>query len=145
MSKTQVIVGLGSCGIAAGANKTYQKIKSHGEADKVDFDLKKTSCIGMCYREPLVQIIDETGDYLYGEIDEVRAVEIFEKHIRNNEPVRDYIVKSDLFETEDKDFIVCFSGEIFDYEINIQKLKDKGYKFKKKMIALKIIQIHTTP
>ena len=42
-----VTVGLGSCGIAAGANKTYEKIKALKESDKLDFDLKKTSCVGM--------------------------------------------------------------------------------------------------
>ena len=104
MAKKQVIVGLGSCGIAAGANKTYQKILSLKESDKLDFELKKTSCIGMCYREPLVQIIDETGDYLYGEIDEKKAVELFEKHIKNDEPIKEYVVQSDLFETIDNSF-----------------------------------------
>jgi NADH-quinone oxidoreductase subunit F len=104
MAKMKVIVGLGSCGIAAGANKTYQKIKSLKESDGIDFELKKTSCIGMCYREPLVQIIDESGDYLYGEIDETRATEIYEKHIKLNEPVKEYVVQTDLFETEDNSF-----------------------------------------
>jgi NADH-quinone oxidoreductase subunit F len=78
---TQVIVGLGSCGVAAGANKTYEKIKALNEAEKLGFELKKTSCVGMCYREPLVEIIDETGNYLYGEVDETRAIEIIDKHI----------------------------------------------------------------
>ena len=58
----------------------------------------------MCYREPLVEIIDETGDYLYGEINEEKAMEIIEKHVKNSEPVKDYIVYSDLFETEDTEF-----------------------------------------
>jgi NADH-quinone oxidoreductase subunit F len=54
MSKTQVIVGLGSCGVAAGAGKTYEKIKALQEAENLDFMLKKTSCVGMCFCEPLV-------------------------------------------------------------------------------------------
>ena len=53
MEKTKVIVGLGSCGIAAGASKTYQKILELQKAENLQFELKKTSCIGMCYREPL--------------------------------------------------------------------------------------------
>ena len=57
---TTVTVGLGSCGIAAGANKTYEKIKALKEREKLNFELKKTSCVGMCYREPLVEITDET-------------------------------------------------------------------------------------
>ena len=102
---TTVTVGLGSCGIAAGANKTYNKIKALQESEKLDFVLKKTSCVGMCYREPLVEITDETGTYLYGEVDADRAVEVIEKHINQQDPIRDYIVYTDLFDAPENDFI----------------------------------------
>ncbi|MCK5170540.1 MAG: NADH-quinone oxidoreductase subunit J/K, partial [Bacteroidales bacterium] len=104
MKKTKVLVGLASCGIAAGANKVYNKLKALQEADKLDIELKITGCIGMCYREPLVEVIDETGSYLYGEINEEKAVEIFDKHLKQSEPVKDYVVKSDLFKSKDDDF-----------------------------------------
>lgn len=102
---TTVTVGLGSCGIAAGAHKTYEKIKALKETEKLNFDLKKTSCVGMCYREPLVEITDDTGTYLYGEIDAGRAVEVIEKHINQHEPLRDYIVYTDLFQAPENDFL----------------------------------------
>ena len=104
MEKTKVIVGLGSCGIAAGAQKTYLKIESVLKVDKLDFELKKTSCIGMCFREPLVEIVDKTGSYIYGNVDENRAIEIIEQHIKKNEPIKEYVVKTDLFDTEDNKF-----------------------------------------
>jgi NADH-quinone oxidoreductase subunit F len=102
---TTVTVGLGSCGIAAGAGKTYEKIKALKDAENLEFSLKKTSCVGMCYREPLVEITDETGTYLYGEVDADRAVEVIEKHINQHEPIRDYIVHTDLFSAPENDFI----------------------------------------
>ncbi len=102
--ETKVIVGLGSCGIAAGAGKVYDKIEAIKKAEKLTFELKKTSCVGMCYREPLVEIIDDTGRYLYGEIDEERAIEVIDKHVNQHKPVKDYVVQSDQFETEDKTF-----------------------------------------
>ncbi len=104
MEKTKVIVGLGSCGIAAGANKTYEKIKALQEAENLDFELKKTSCVGMCYREPLVEIQDETGTHLYGQIDEGRAIELIERHVVQQNPIKEYIVQSDLIETIDNEF-----------------------------------------
>jgi NADH-quinone oxidoreductase subunit F len=104
MEATKVTVGLGSCGIAAGARKVYDKIAALKEAEKLDFELKKTSCVGMCYREPLVEIIDESGTYLYGEIDEDKAVELIDKHINQHSPIKDYVVHSDLFETIDNTF-----------------------------------------
>lgn len=102
---TTVTVGLGSCGIAAGANKTYDKIKAMKESGGLGFELKKTSCVGMCYREPLVEITDDTGTYLYGEVDADRAVEVIEKHINQQDPIRDYIVYTDLFDAPENDFI----------------------------------------
>ncbi len=105
MENIKVIVGLGSCGIAAGANKVFEKIKALKEADNLKFELKKTSCIGMCYREPLVEIVDDNGSYLYGDINEKKAAELIEKHILENEPIKSYVVQTDLFETPDKDFI----------------------------------------
>jgi len=102
--ETKVIVGLGSCGIAAGAGKVYDKIEAIKNAENLTFELKKTSCVGMCYREPLVEIIDESGRYLYGEIDEERAIEVIDKHVGQQNPVKDYVVQSDLFETVDNTF-----------------------------------------
>jgi len=92
MNDIKVIVGLGSCGIAAGANKVYDKLK----------DIQ--ACIGMCYREPLVEIIDENGSYMYGDIDADKAAEIIEKHVKNHVPIKDYVVKADTFKTVDNTF-----------------------------------------
>jgi NADH-quinone oxidoreductase subunit F len=58
----------------------------------------------MCYREPLVEITDETGTYLYGEIDENRAIELLDKHITQSSPVREWVVQTDLFEASENDF-----------------------------------------
>jgi NADH-quinone oxidoreductase subunit F len=140
----KVIVGLGSCGVAAGANKTYEKIKALQHHEKLDFELKKTSCVGMCYREPLVEIIDDSGSYIYGNVDENRAMDLIEKHIKNNEPIREYIVKSDLFETEDNSFtdsqvkIALRNCGMMDPE-NIDEYEERdGYKAIKKVAKNKI-------
>ncbi len=104
MEKTRVIVGLGSCGIAAGANKTYKEFQRIMETDQLDFELRKTSCIGMCYREPLVEIIDDQGAYLYGEVDATRVDEIIDKHIKKFTPIPEYIVQSDKIRGKDQHF-----------------------------------------
>ncbi len=104
MKHTKVLVGLASCGIAAGANKVYDKIEALKNNEKLPFELTKTGCIGMCYREPLVEVIDPTGSYLYGEVDEVKITEIIEKHIKGGEPVKEYIIKTDLFENVDDSY-----------------------------------------
>lgn len=100
---TKVIVGLGSCGIAAGGNKVYDRLNLINQDNK-NFTLDKTSCIGMCYKEPLVEVVDESGSYIYGEVDEKRADEIIERHVNNKEVVKDWVVKTDLFETSEQSF-----------------------------------------
>jgi len=144
MKKTKVIVGLGSCGIAAGAGKTYSKIEALINADKLDIDLKKTSCIGMCFREPLVEIVDEKGSYIYGNVDESKAIELFEHHIKRHEPLREHVVKSDLFETEDNKFFenqvkiaLRHCGMIDPESIEEYEYKE-GYKAIKKIAEEKI-------
>src|SRR5690554_7946622 len=104
MKKTKVIVGLGSCGIAAGAGKTYQEFDRIRKADRLDFELRKTSCVGMCFREPLVEIIDDSGSYLYGQVDPSKADEIIEKHIKNFSPIPEYIVQSEKYPSADESF-----------------------------------------
>jgi len=96
-SSITVIVGLGSCGIAAGARKTYDEFLRIREADKLAFRLKKTSCVGMCYREPLVEIIDDSGTYLYGEVKAEKVDELIEKHILNFSPVTEMLVHPDAY------------------------------------------------
>jgi NADH-quinone oxidoreductase subunit F len=102
--KKRIIVGMGSCGIAAGAGKTYKKIQGLIESEKLDVQLKKTSCVGMCYNEPLVEVYDDSGYYLYGNIDEDNAVELMDKHILGGNIIKDLIVDSDLFETKDSKY-----------------------------------------
>lgn len=106
---TKVIVGLGSCGIAAGASKVYSKILELKQIDKLDFELKQTSCIGMCYKEPLVEVINEFGRTLYGEVDESKIIDIIDKHVVLGEVVKEYAVESDLFETVDSNY---FKGQV---------------------------------
>ncbi|KAB2867591.1 MAG: NADH-quinone oxidoreductase subunit F [Bacteroidales bacterium] len=140
MTQTKVIVGLGSCGIAAGANKVYNKIKALQEAEKLNFELAKTSCIGMCFREPLVEVIDENGSMIYGDVDEDKAIEIIQQHVIGLNPIKDYVVKTDLFTTPDS---IYFDGQVkialrncgyIDPE-NIQEYEDRGGYSALKLIA----------
>ncbi len=78
---TKVIVGLGSCGIAAGAVKTYNRIKELSESGLEGFELAKTSCIGMCYKEPLVEVQDASGSVIYGDMTEEKIEEVLRNHL----------------------------------------------------------------
>ncbi|RKX93160.1 MAG: NADH-quinone oxidoreductase subunit F, partial [Spirochaetes bacterium] len=64
MEKTKVYVGLGSCGIAAGAQDVYDHLKESIDTD--DLDLEVTSCVGMCYAEPIVEVVQKGKRVRYG-------------------------------------------------------------------------------
>ena len=146
MEKTRVIVGLGSCGYAAGAGKVYDHLKTVQVNEKLDFSLEKTSCIGMCYKEPLVEVVDKSGSYIYGEVDVKRMGEILEQHIKNNNPIKDYVVKTDLFPTSEDAY---FQGQVkialrncgyIDPESIEEYEARKGYGAIKKIASEKISQ-----
>ena len=131
---------MASCGIAAGAQQVYNKLREIKKADQLNIELTKTGCIGMCYREPLVEITDDTGSYLYGEVNEQKAVEIMEKHIQEDEPVGEYIVKSSMFETRDDAFwegqvkITLRNCGIIDPESITEYEKREGYQALQKIV-----------
>ncbi|MEA3316376.1 MAG: NADH-quinone oxidoreductase subunit NuoF [Bacteroidota bacterium] len=144
MKKTKILVGMASCGIAAGANKVYDKIKNIVDSENIDVELTKTGCIGMCYREPLVEVIDNNGSFLYGEIDEKKAEEIIDKHIKKKELIKDYIVKSTTFESEDDVFwkgqikIAQRNCGVIDPENIDEYEQHDGYKAIRKLINEKV-------
>ncbi|NLO89654.1 MAG: NADH-quinone oxidoreductase subunit NuoF [Clostridia bacterium] len=102
-NKKAVKVGLASCGIAAGANKVFDYLESHLPKEKAE--LKKTGCIGMCFKEPLVEINDEKGTFIYGSVDEKRAERIIREHLIQGNPIEEWIVYSNTFETEERDYL----------------------------------------
>ncbi|MBQ6708016.1 MAG: NADH-quinone oxidoreductase subunit F, partial [Clostridia bacterium] len=53
----KIVVGQGSCGIAAGAGKIYDLIENANPS----CELTITGCIGMCFVEPIVDIYDDEG------------------------------------------------------------------------------------
>lgn len=57
----KIVVGQGSCGIAAGANKVYDKLADQIKSNNLDIELASTGCIGMCYLEPILDVFEDDG------------------------------------------------------------------------------------
>ncbi len=80
----QIIVGMGTCGIASGAKETLnaflKEIEEKGLADHVM--LRQTGCMGLCANEPTVEVIvPDMPKVIYGNVNAKVAKEIIEKHI----------------------------------------------------------------
>jgi len=59
--RTKITVGKGSCGIAAGASDVFAQFEENIKTSNINCDVATTGCIGMCYVEPIVNVIDESG------------------------------------------------------------------------------------
>jgi NADH-quinone oxidoreductase subunit F len=87
----QVLVGLASCGVAAGAAQVNEALIE--ALSPYDVPVKGTGCIGMCHAEPLVEIIDAQGKhYMYGKVTADRAKKIVESHVLLGQPVDEWLI-----------------------------------------------------
>ena len=79
----QVIVGMGTCGIAAGAKDTFTAlVDSLNEKGLTNVLIRQTGCMGLCHSEPTVEVIaPDMPAVIYGKVDAATAKEIVEKHI----------------------------------------------------------------
>jgi NADP-reducing hydrogenase subunit HndB len=92
--KTRIIVGMGTCGIAAGARDVMTAILA--ELDKrglKDVTVETTGCIGMCQKEPLVDIIRPGEPRItYGNVEPKDVARIVAEHLVNGNVVEDKVV-----------------------------------------------------
>ena len=80
----QIIVGMGTCGLAAGAKATLDAfIKALDENKLVETVMvRQTGCMGLCHSEPTVEVIvPGMPAVIYGMVDGKVANEIVTKHI----------------------------------------------------------------
>lgn len=90
----QVIVAMGTCGIAAGARDTMKSVLNHIEAQHLSgVTVTQTGCMGMCEQEPIVQvIIGEQPKVVYGRVNAEVARQIMTQHVQKGMPVKDYVL-----------------------------------------------------
>ncbi len=87
----RVLVGMGTCGMSAGAQAVHAKLAELVAARPDACRLSITGCIGMCYREPLVEVRENGSRVIYGGVDPDRAAEIFARHVIDGEILDDYV------------------------------------------------------
>jgi NADH-quinone oxidoreductase subunit F len=102
---TRVTVGLGTCGIAAGAEETFRALEGK-LAGREGVALRRTGCIGMCYQEPLVEVSNGDGvRYLYGRVSPDRLDRLLGEHVEGGRPIADWLVWTDDGRGSDQAFL----------------------------------------
>lgn len=91
----RVVVGMATCGIAAGArpvlNAFVEGVSNAGLADKVM--VSQTGCIGVCQFEPVVEIFEAGKDKVtYIKMTPEKAAEVIEKHLKGGAPISEYTI-----------------------------------------------------
>ena len=93
----RVVVGMATCGIAAGArpvlNTFVEEVAKAGLSDKAS--VTQTGCICICQYEPVVEIYEDGKDKVtYVKMTPEKAAEVVEKHLKGGKVVAEYTIKA---------------------------------------------------
>ena len=90
----RVVVGMATCGIAAGARPVLKALTDEiAKRNVKNVSVTQTGCIGMCQYEPIVEVFEPGKDKVtYVQVNAEKAVKIVTDHIVNGKPVIEYTV-----------------------------------------------------
>lgn len=89
-----VDVHMGTCGIAAGAQKIFNAIQIEMEKlETKNIKIRSTGCAGLCSMEPMMTVyFPEQSPVKYGHLNAKKALEIFYSHILGGHVKADYAI-----------------------------------------------------
>lgn len=98
----ELIVGMGTCGLAAGAKETLNAfVNELNSKDIRDVVIRQTGCMGFCHAEPTVEIkMEGMPDIIYGKVDAETARKIVHTHILEKK-----LVDGHVFDRPAKDIV----------------------------------------
>ena len=91
----RVVVGMATCGIAAGARPVLsalvEGVMEAGLAEKVT--VSQTGCVGLCQLEPIVEVYEAGKEKItYVKMTPEKVSEVIEKHLKGGAVVTEYTV-----------------------------------------------------
>jgi NADP-reducing hydrogenase subunit HndB len=92
-ASTTITIGMGTCGISAGAREVMHAILAELDAQGIDAHVTTTGCIGMCSKEPLVDI--QQGDeprVTYGNVTPAMVPRLVDEHLVQGNVVTEWVV-----------------------------------------------------
>ena len=91
---TRVVVGMATCGIAAGARPLLQAFTEEGATKNLqNVTIAQTGCIGICQYEPVVEVFEPGKEKVtYVKMTPEKASQIVQKHLINGQVVQEYTI-----------------------------------------------------
>lgn len=89
-----IVVGMGTCGIAAGARETLKTIMDEIQRRNLENEIRviQSGCAGFCTNEPMITIEDQKGSQVtYQRITADKVNRVFNDHIINHIVVSDFV------------------------------------------------------
>ena len=94
-NETRIIVGMGTCGIAAGARPVLSALVEAVSNEKLEesVTVTQTGCIGICQYEPVVEVIEPGNDKVtYVKMTAEKAQRVVAEHIKGGKVVAEYTI-----------------------------------------------------
>jgi len=93
-SNTRIVVGMATCGIAAGARAIINEVTAElAKRDLENVTVAQTGCIGMCRLEPLMDVIVPGHEKVtYVHLTPEKVARIISDHVVNGNPVQEYTI-----------------------------------------------------
>mgnify|MGYP000850631009 CR=1 FL=1 len=90
----RILVGMATCGIAAGAKPVLEACLEEKTRRKLDsVSVTQTGCIGVCKLEPIMEVIKPGEEKVtYVKLTPEKVARIFAEHIVNNQIVAEYTI-----------------------------------------------------
>lgn len=91
--QVHVIVGMNTCGMASGARETLQAFEEGMKRLGIQGKVFQTGCIGMCFEEPLVDVIQEGMPRItYSHLDAQKVERVLKEHLLEGRLVREWVL-----------------------------------------------------
>jgi len=92
-TRPEIIVGMGTCGIAAGAREILKAVLTEIDKRNMDVRVTQTGCIGMCEKEPLIDVkLPGKERITYGNLAVSDISKIITEHVINGNVVQDLVI-----------------------------------------------------
>ena len=91
--EVRVVVGMGTCGISAGARPVLNELVSEvNQRHLENISITQTGCIGMCTYEPMFDVYDVRGKTTYVHMTPEKVKKVVIEHLVNGKVVSEYTI-----------------------------------------------------